>query len=120
VYDNTSAEAHSVVPTLPDRCWLSVIAVAQTIDRAGEARHDDVCAALGITDGGGLGSTQLANLRRAAVGADGGGLSCPHTCSVVGHQCPKTGADTGDTTAPGGRRRGRGLACCLMSRCARR
>lgn len=63
VYGDTSAEARLAVPTLLERCWPSVISVAQTVHRAGEARHDDVCKALGITDGGGLTSTQLANLR---------------------------------------------------------
>ncbi|MBV5244441.1 hypothetical protein KUF57_12950 [Mycolicibacterium sp. PAM1] len=63
VYGDTSAEARLTVPTLLERAWPSVISVAQTIHRTGEARHDDVCEALGITDGGGLTSTQLANLR---------------------------------------------------------
>ena len=50
-------------PTLLERGWPSVIAVAQIVYRDGEARHDDVCKALGVDDGGGPGSTQLANLR---------------------------------------------------------
>lgn len=63
VCGDASAEARLTVPTLLERAWPSVITVAQTIHRAGEARHDDVLTALGITDGGGPGSSQLANLR---------------------------------------------------------
>jgi hypothetical protein len=62
-YSDTSAEARRRVPPLIERCWPAVITVAQKIHRDAEARHDDVLAALGITDGGGLSSTQLANLR---------------------------------------------------------
>ncbi|MCV7223640.1 M50 family metallopeptidase [Mycolicibacterium elephantis] len=45
------------------RCWPGVVRVAQKLHRDGEATHADVCAALGITDGGGPGSVQLANIR---------------------------------------------------------
>lgn len=45
------------------RCWPGVVRVAQKLHRDGEATHADVLAALGITDGGGPGSVQLANLR---------------------------------------------------------
>lgn len=62
-YTDASAEVRWTVPTLIERAWPGVIAVAQIIHGTGEARHDDVCAALGVDDGGGLGSTQLANLR---------------------------------------------------------
>lgn len=48
---------------LLSRCWPGVVRVAQKLHRDGEATHTDVCAALGLTDGGGPGSLQLANLR---------------------------------------------------------
>ncbi|MGV7518138.1 hypothetical protein PJM49_26465 [Mycobacterium kansasii] len=53
---------HFVTP-LVERAWPGVIRVAQQLYRAGEATHADVLAALGITDGGGPTSVQLANLR---------------------------------------------------------
>lgn len=43
--------------------WPAVVRVAQKLHRDGEATHDDVLAALGVDDGGGLGSVQLANIR---------------------------------------------------------
>jgi hypothetical protein len=51
-----------VVPLL-ERCWPAVIRTAQQLFRAGEVHHADVCAALGVTDGGGYTSAQLASLR---------------------------------------------------------
>ncbi|MET9325738.1 hypothetical protein [Tsukamurella sp. NPDC003166] len=65
-----SVEARSVVP-LVDRCWISVLAVADVIERRGAATHDDVCAALGLPDGdrGGLGSVTLAMIRSGAAPA---------------------------------------------------
>lgn len=54
--------ARDVVPLL-ERCWPAVITLAQQLRRSGEVRHDDVLAALGVTDGGGLTSVQLASLR---------------------------------------------------------
>lgn len=62
-YSNTSAEARLAVPPLLERAWPAVINLAKKIHRDGEAIHDDVCTALGITDGGGPGSSQLASLK---------------------------------------------------------
>lgn len=53
---------HSVTP-LVEQCWPAVIRVAQQLYRAGEVTQADVVAALGITDGGGRTSCQLAGLR---------------------------------------------------------
>lgn len=52
----------SVTPLLA-RCWPAVIRTAQMLHRVGEVTQEDVLAALGITDGGGLTSAQLASLR---------------------------------------------------------
>ncbi|WP_019969755.1 hypothetical protein [Mycobacterium sp. 141] len=46
-----------------ERAWPAVLTCARRLYTAGEAHHDDVCKALGLTDGGGPGSVQLANLR---------------------------------------------------------
>lgn len=54
--------ARDVVPLL-ERCWPAVLTLAQQLRRTGQVRHDDVLAALGVTDGGGLTSVQLASLR---------------------------------------------------------
>ncbi|WP_373203133.1 hypothetical protein [Mycobacterium marinum] len=54
--------ARDVVPLL-ERCWPSVITLARKLHRDGELHHADVLAALGITDGGGLTSVQLASIR---------------------------------------------------------
>lgn len=51
------------ITRLLDRTWPAVIRVAQQLWSTGEATHDDVLKALGITDGGGPGSVQLSNLR---------------------------------------------------------
>ncbi|OKH80878.1 hypothetical protein EB75_18895 [Mycobacterium sp. ST-F2] len=53
---------HDVIPVV-NRAWPAVIRVAQRLDRTGEATHADVCAALGVTDGGGRTSAQLAGIR---------------------------------------------------------
>lgn len=53
---------HAVQPVI-ERAWPAVIRVAKHVHRTGEALHADVCEALGITDGGGPGSAQLAGLR---------------------------------------------------------
>lgn len=53
----------SVVVPLIERCWPAVVTLARTLFRDGEATHDEALAALGITDGGGPGSAQLANIR---------------------------------------------------------
>ncbi len=63
MYGNPSAEARSAVPPLLDRAWPAVVRVAQQLFITGEATHDDVCKALGVTDGGGTGSSQIASLR---------------------------------------------------------
>lgn len=55
---------HAVTPVI-ERCWPAVIRVAQQLYRTGEVGQADVVAALGITDGGGPGSSQLASLRAA-------------------------------------------------------
>ena len=57
----TAAAAH-VVPVL-ERCWEAVIAAARQLHTEGEIGHADVCAALGLTDGGGPGSIELAMIR---------------------------------------------------------
>ncbi|VBA46640.1 hypothetical protein LAUMK13_05704 [Mycobacterium innocens] len=44
------------------RCW-TVVRVAQKLFMTGEATNDDVLKALGVTDGGGTGSSQIASLR---------------------------------------------------------
>ncbi len=62
-YGNTSAEARRTVPPLLERAWPAVITLAHKIHVGGEATHDDVCKALGITDNGGPGSSQIASLR---------------------------------------------------------
>lgn len=53
---------HDAKPVL-DRAWPAVIRVAQQLYRVAEVHQVDVLAALNISDGGGPGSTQLANLR---------------------------------------------------------
>ncbi len=55
-------EGAGVVPIL-DRCWDAVLTVARKLYNVGEAHRDDVLSALGITDGGGYYSSQLASLR---------------------------------------------------------
>ena len=62
-YSDTSAEARRTVQPLLERTWPAVINLARTIHRNSEATHDDVCKALGITDGGGRSSSQLASLK---------------------------------------------------------
>lgn len=52
----------SVTPLI-ERAWPAVIRVAKQLHQAGEVTETDVLAALGITDGGGLTSVQLAGLR---------------------------------------------------------
>jgi hypothetical protein len=52
----------SVVPLL-ERCWPAVVRVAQQLHRAGEVTEADVLAALGVDDGGGRTSVQLASIR---------------------------------------------------------
>ena len=45
------------------RCWRSIGTLAAKMMRGQEIGHDDVLAALGVTDGGGPGSSQLATIR---------------------------------------------------------
>lgn len=52
----------SVTPLI-ERAWPAVIRVAQQLHQAREATQADVLAALGVTDGGGPTSSQLAGLR---------------------------------------------------------
>ncbi len=63
MHGNPTAEARSAVPPLLDRAWPAVVRVAQTLFATGEATQDDVLKALGVTDGGGTGSSQIASLR---------------------------------------------------------
>jgi hypothetical protein len=56
------SQARAVVPLI-ERCWPAVVRVAQLLHRDGEVTQDDVLAALGVDDGGGLTSTQLAGIR---------------------------------------------------------
>lgn len=60
-----SGGTHTGMAAVPliDRCWPGVIRVAQQLHRVGEVHQGDVLAALGITDGGGRTSVQLAALR---------------------------------------------------------
>lgn len=51
------------ITPLLERCWPAVIRTAQQLHRDGEVFEADVLAALGVDDGGGSTSTQLANLR---------------------------------------------------------
>lgn len=52
----------SVTPLI-ERCFPAVIRVAQQLHRVGEVTQADVLAALGVDDGGGPTSSQLAGLR---------------------------------------------------------
>ncbi|MDV3215251.1 hypothetical protein [Mycobacterium avium] len=52
----------AVVP-LVERCWPAVVTVAKKLHKDGEVHQEDVLAALGVTDGGGLTSVELAGLR---------------------------------------------------------
>jgi hypothetical protein len=60
-------EAAAGVEPLLERCWGSVTTLARKLYRDGEARHDDVCAALGLTDCGGPGSVELAMIRAGSA-----------------------------------------------------
>jgi hypothetical protein len=51
------------VEPLMERCWPSIVKVAQKLLRDNEVRHDDVCRALGLSDAGGPGSFELALIR---------------------------------------------------------
>ncbi|MCV7218505.1 hypothetical protein H7J51_24910 [Mycobacterium crocinum] len=62
-YGDTAAEARRTLPPLLERAWPAVINLARKIHIEGEVTHDDVCKALGITDNGGPGSSQIASLR---------------------------------------------------------
>ncbi|MGV7633070.1 hypothetical protein [Mycobacterium persicum] len=53
---------HGIKP-LVERCWPAVIRVAKQLHKSGEVAQADVLAALGVDDGGGPGSSQLASLR---------------------------------------------------------
>lgn len=68
MYGDPTAEARSSVPPLLDRGWPAVVRVAQQLFATGEATHDDVCKALGVTDGGGPCSSQIASLRAGLRG----------------------------------------------------
>lgn len=48
------------------RCWRPIGALAAQMFAGHEIGHDDVCAALGVTDGGGLCSVELATIATAA------------------------------------------------------
>jgi hypothetical protein len=45
------------------RCWKAIGELATELCLGNEIGHTDVCAALGLTDGGGPGSFELANIR---------------------------------------------------------
>ena len=55
------AEGHGVATVL-ERCWLAVETLAKQLFY-GQSGHRDVCAALGLSDDGGPGSFELANIR---------------------------------------------------------
>lgn len=63
VYGDAGAQARLTVPGLIEMTWPAVVSVAQVIHREGEARQEHVLAALGVDDGGGRSSVQLANIR---------------------------------------------------------
>lgn len=60
---DTLADARRTVPGLLNRAWPAVGHLAAKLYRDGEVSHDDVLTALGITDGGGPCSSQLASLK---------------------------------------------------------
>lgn len=49
------------------QCWRPIGILAAKMMRGQEINHDDVLAALGVTDGGGPGSAQLAAIRNGGV-----------------------------------------------------
>lgn len=49
--------------TLLERCWPAVTTVARKLFVTGQVDHADVTAALGLSDEGGPGSFELANIR---------------------------------------------------------
>lgn len=51
------------ITPLLERCWPAVIRTAQQLHKDGEVTQDDVLAALGVDDGGGPTSVQLASIR---------------------------------------------------------
>jgi hypothetical protein len=53
----------AAVEPVIDKCWPGVIRIAQQLFSQGEVIETDVLTALGITDGGGPSSAQLAGLR---------------------------------------------------------
>lgn len=59
-----SDTGQAVVPLL-ERCWPAVSTVALKLFLDGEVSHANVCAALGLSDDGGPGSIELANIRAA-------------------------------------------------------
>ncbi|WP_326544690.1 hypothetical protein QGN31_06555 [Mycobacterium sp. 2-64] len=52
----------AVIPLL-ERCWPAVERVAAELLVKGQVGHDEICTALGVTDDGGPGSLELANIR---------------------------------------------------------
>ncbi|MGP4054144.1 hypothetical protein ACTWP6_04860 [Mycobacterium sp. 4D054] len=59
----TSDEQLAAVLPVVRRCWRPIGALAAKMMRGHEIDHNDVLAALGVTDGGGPGSSQLAAIR---------------------------------------------------------
>lgn len=53
----------AAVVQILERAWPAVQTIARKLYNVGEVHHEDVCAALGISDGGGFHSGQLASLR---------------------------------------------------------
>lgn len=67
--DGGTAAGSVIVPML-DRCWPAITALAGQLYHPSKAqliRQGDVLAALGITDGGGPGSMQLAMIRSGSA-----------------------------------------------------
>lgn len=60
-----SGGTHLGLPVVPliEMTWPAVVSVAQVLHRSGEASQAEVLGALGITDGGGRTSAQIASLR---------------------------------------------------------
>ncbi|BBY76595.1 hypothetical protein MPRF_34940 [Mycolicibacterium parafortuitum] len=65
-YSTSDEQLSSALPVVR-RCWGSIGTLAAKMMRGQEIGHDDVLAALGVTDGGGPGSFQLSLIASGAV-----------------------------------------------------
>lgn len=66
-FHSTENHQEMLAAALPvvNRCWRSITALAAQMFAGNEIDHNDVLGALGVTDGGGLGSPQLALIASA-------------------------------------------------------